>query len=48
LENKVVDELTEVRARELSLERTTRANDDYQKQISQLTKKIESKFFVRF
>jgi hypothetical protein len=32
LENKVVDGLNEVRARELCLERTTKANDDYQKQ----------------
>jgi hypothetical protein len=31
LENKVVDGLNEVRARELCLERTTRANDDYKK-----------------
>jgi outer membrane murein-binding lipoprotein Lpp len=45
LENKVVDGLNEVRARELCLERTTRANDDYQKQIAQLAKKLESKSF---
>jgi hypothetical protein len=44
LENKVVDGLNEVRARELCLERTTKANDDYQKQSAQLTKKLESKF----
>jgi hypothetical protein len=44
-ENKVVDALNEVQAQELYLERTTRANDDYQKQISQLTKKLESKSF---
>jgi hypothetical protein len=44
LENKVVDGLNEVRARELCLERTTKANDDYQKQNAQLTKKLESKF----
>jgi predicted nucleic acid-binding Zn-ribbon protein len=31
LENKVVDGLNEVRAQELCLEHTTRANDDYQK-----------------
>jgi hypothetical protein len=31
LENKVVDRLNEVQARELCLECTTRANDDYQK-----------------
>jgi hypothetical protein len=40
----VVEGLNEVRARELYLERSTRANDDYQKQIAQLTKKLESKF----
>jgi hypothetical protein len=34
LENKVVFRLNEVRARELCLELTTRANDDYQKQIT--------------
>jgi chromosome segregation ATPase len=45
LENKVVDGLNEVRARELCLERTTRANDDYKKQNAQLTKKLESKSF---
>jgi hypothetical protein len=31
LENKVVDGLNEIRARELCLERTTWANDDYKK-----------------
>jgi chromosome segregation ATPase len=44
LENKVVDGLNKVRARELCLEHTTKANDDYQKQNAQLTKKLESKF----
>jgi hypothetical protein len=44
LENRVVDGLNEVRDRELYLERTTAANDDYQKQNTQLTKKLESKF----
>jgi hypothetical protein len=34
LENMLVDRLNEVRALELCLERTTRENDDYQKQIS--------------
>jgi hypothetical protein len=34
LEIKVVDGLNEVRTRELCLESTTRANDDYKKQIS--------------
>jgi outer membrane murein-binding lipoprotein Lpp len=44
LEDKVVEGLNEVRARELCLDRTTRANDDYQKQVAQLTKKLEGKF----
>jgi predicted nucleic acid-binding Zn-ribbon protein len=43
LEDKVVEGLNEVRAQELCLERTTRANDDYQKEVAQLTKKLESK-----
>jgi uncharacterized protein YktB (UPF0637 family) len=42
LENNVVDGLNEVRARELCLECTTHANDDYKKQNTQLTKKLES------
>jgi hypothetical protein len=45
LENKVVDGLNEVRAWELCLECTTRANDDYKKQNTQLTKKLEIKSF---
>jgi hypothetical protein len=36
LGDKVVDGLNEVRARELCLERTNRANDDYKKQNAQL------------
>jgi hypothetical protein len=40
LKNKVVDGLNEVRAQELCLERTTQANDNYQKQNAQLTKKM--------
>jgi peptidoglycan hydrolase CwlO-like protein len=44
LENKVVDGLNKVRAREHCLERTTRANDVYKKQNTQLTRKLESKF----
>jgi hypothetical protein len=43
LENKVVDGFNEVRAQELYLECTTRANEDYKKQNTQLTKKLESK-----
>jgi hypothetical protein len=45
LENKVVDGLNKIRARELCLENTTWANDDYLKQVTQLTKMLESKFF---
>jgi hypothetical protein len=44
LENKVVDGLNEVRARELCLDCTTRVNDDYKEQNAQLTTKLESKF----
>jgi hypothetical protein len=44
LENKVVDGLNEVRARELCLEHNTKANGDYQKQSAQLTRKLESNF----
>jgi hypothetical protein len=47
LENKAVDGLNVVRAQGLYLECTTRANDDYQKQIAQLAKKLESKSFGR-
>jgi chromosome segregation ATPase len=47
LENKVMDGLNEIRTRELCLERTTRANDDYKKQNTQLTKKLESKSLGR-
>jgi hypothetical protein len=43
LEDKVVEGLNEIRASELCLECTTHANDDYQKQVAQLTKKLESK-----
>jgi hypothetical protein len=43
VEDKVVEGLNEVRARELCLERSTGANDDYQKEVAQLTKKLECK-----
>jgi translation elongation factor EF-Ts len=45
LENKVVDGLNEIHAQELCLERTMWVNDDYQKQVTQLSKRLESKFF---
>jgi chromosome segregation ATPase len=44
LENKVIDGVDEVRAKELNLEHTTKANEDYKKQNAQLTKQLESKF----
>jgi hypothetical protein len=48
LENKVVSGLNEIRTREICLEHTTRANDDYRKQNAQLAKKLESKSFGHF
>jgi hypothetical protein len=45
LENKVVDGLNEIWVREICLECTTRVNDDYLKQVAQLSKRLESKFF---
>jgi hypothetical protein len=47
LENMEVDKLNDVRAWELCLEHLTRANSDYKKQNTQLTKKLESKSFGR-
>jgi hypothetical protein len=47
LKNKVVDGLNEIRTRELCLERTTRANDEFKKQNTQLAKKLEGKSFGR-
>jgi cell shape-determining protein MreC len=35
--------LTELRTKELSLEQTTKANEDYKSQNARLTKKLESK-----
>jgi chromosome segregation ATPase len=43
LDNKVLDTLTEARAKELSLERVTKANEDYKNQNTQLTTKLKSK-----
>jgi predicted nucleic acid-binding Zn-ribbon protein len=48
LENKVIDGLNEIRAKELYLERTTKANGNYQKQNAQLTQNLESKFLWSF
>jgi chromosome segregation ATPase len=44
LENKVVEGLNKIRAKELSLKRTTAANEEYKKKNAQLTRKLESKF----
>jgi hypothetical protein len=44
LENKVMDGLNEARAKEINLECTTVANEDYKKKNSKLTKKLKSKF----
>jgi cob(I)alamin adenosyltransferase len=43
LEQKVLDGLSELCAKELSLERTIKANEDYKSQNARLTKKLESK-----
>jgi hypothetical protein len=43
LEEKVLDGLNKLRAKELALERTTTTNEDYKSQIAWLTKKLESK-----
>jgi hypothetical protein len=43
LEQKVLDGLTKLCAKELSLEQTIKANEDYKSQNAQLTKKLESK-----
>jgi uncharacterized coiled-coil protein SlyX len=42
LDNKVLDSITKLHARELYLEWTTAANDDLQHQVTQKTKKLES------
>jgi hypothetical protein len=44
LDYKVIVGLNEIRAKELDLERTAKANNDYKKQNTQLTRKLESKF----
>jgi chromosome segregation ATPase len=41
LDNKVLDSITELRVKELRLERTTKANEDYKSQNTSLTKKLE-------
>jgi chromosome segregation ATPase len=48
LDNKVLDGLIEIHAKELSLERTINTNEDYKSHNSRLTKKLESKFPISF
>jgi chromosome segregation ATPase len=48
LDNKVLDGLIELCAKELNLERTTKPNEDYKSQNSRLTKKLDSKFHISF
>jgi chromosome segregation ATPase len=43
LDNKVIDTLNDAHAKELSLERVTKSNEDYKSQNAKLTKKLESK-----
>jgi hypothetical protein len=43
LDNNVLDGLIKLRAKELNLERTTKANEDYKSQNARLTKELESK-----
>jgi hypothetical protein len=44
LDNEVLDSLTKLRAKELSLEQTTKVNVDYKSQNARLMKKLESKY----
>jgi chromosome segregation ATPase len=43
LDNKVLDGPTELHAKELNLERTTKANEDYKSQNARLPHELESK-----
>jgi hypothetical protein len=43
MDNKVLDGLTKIHAKELSFKRTTKANEYYKRQNAQLTKKVEGK-----
>jgi hypothetical protein len=42
LDNKILDRITEIHAKDLSLERTTKANEDFKSQNAWLIKKLES------
>jgi septal ring factor EnvC (AmiA/AmiB activator) len=44
LNDKIINLNTELRARELGLERTTAAKEDFQRQSTRLTKKLEGKY----
>jgi phage-related tail protein len=44
LDYKVIVGLNEIKAKELDLECTAKANNDYKKQNTQLTRKLDSKF----
>jgi chromosome segregation ATPase len=48
LDNKVLNGLTELRTKELNLERTTKVNEDYKSQNSRLIKKLENKSPISF
>jgi predicted nucleic acid-binding Zn-ribbon protein len=48
LEQKVMDVLSELCAKEMSLERTTKTNEDYKSQNARLTKKLDSKRLIPF
>jgi CRISPR/Cas system type I-B associated protein Csh2 (Cas7 group RAMP superfamily) len=48
LEQKVLDRLTKLHAKELSLEQTTKADKDYKSLNARLAKKLESKQVVHF
>jgi chromosome segregation ATPase len=50
LDSKVLDKVTELRAQELNLERTTKVKNYYKNQNAQLTRKLECKllFLCRF
>jgi hypothetical protein len=46
LEQKVMNVLSELRAKELSLEQTTKDNEDYKSHNASLTKKLDSKRLI--
>jgi hypothetical protein len=48
LSSSLEDSAAEIRAKVLSLERTTAAKDDYKKKNSRLRKKLEGKFLLSF